>query len=103
MLFRSLLLAIPCGVLVGHHTYVHDLSVLVLPVVVLLNRFLPCEAFGDRRGQWIARAAAVMFVLPVAESFSANHFYLVSLPVFLLLVGVAAASNQGCLMRLETV
>jgi hypothetical protein len=87
------LLAIPCSVLVGHHTYVHDLSVLLLPIIVLLNTFVPSEAVGDPRGWLINRTAAVMFVAPVVESFSANHFFLVSLAVLGLLVGVAAAAK----------
>src|SRR6266700_7139694 len=41
-----LLLAIPCSVLVSHHTYIHDLSVLLLPTIVLLDSFLHC-ASGD--------------------------------------------------------
>ena len=93
-----LLLAIPCSVLIGHHTYVHDLSVLLLPIIVLLNTFVPSEAVGDPRGQLINRTAAVMFVVPIAESFSANHFFLVSLVVMGLLLSVTAASNRERLL-----
>jgi hypothetical protein len=89
-----LLLAVPCGVLVSHHTYVHDLSVLLLPVIVLLNTFLPSEADGNISKRLIARSAALMFVAPVMESFSPGHFYLVALPVLLLLIGSANAVPQ---------
>jgi len=84
--------------LVGHHTYVHDLSVLLLPIIVLLNTFVTSEAVGDPRGQLINRTAAVTFVVPVAESFSANHFFLVSLVVLGLLLSLTAASNRERLL-----
>src|SRR5207248_1418417 len=74
---RLLLLAISCSVLVGHHTYIHDLSVLLLPMIVLLNNFLPAEALGNKHERLIGRAAALMFVAPVLESFSPGQFYVV--------------------------
>lgn len=89
-----LILAIPCSILVSHHTYIHDLSVLLLPVMVLLNSFLPGEALAEKPARPIARTAALMFTAPVVESFAPSHFYLVSLPVALLLRASAAVQKQ---------
>jgi hypothetical protein len=89
-----LLLAVSCGVLVSHHTYIHDLSVLFLPILVLLNSFLPREAQGSNTERLIGRAAAVMFVAPVDISFFPRHFYIVSLAVLLLLLGASAAATN---------
>lgn len=89
-----LLLAIPCSVLVAHHTYIHDLSVLLLPTVVLLNFFLSYEGQGKKMERWINRSAAFMFVAPVAESFFPEHFYSVTIAVGILLLGVSAAITR---------
>jgi len=89
-----LLLAIPCAVLVGHHTYVHDLSVLIVPVLVVLNTFLPSELYGDSSERLISRVAVVMFVAPVVEAFSASNFFLITLAVVGLLLAMGAASTR---------
>jgi uncharacterized membrane protein len=89
------LTAIPCAVLVSHHVYIHDLSVLLLPVIVLLNCFLPAESQAKRqRERLIGRAAVLMFVAPVAISFLPQHFYLVSMAVFILLAASAADRDR---------
>lgn len=90
-----LLLAIPCGVLIGHHTYIHDLSILLLPVVAMLGSFLHCETEARGSGQAIARLAAIGFVAPVTESFFPEHFYLVCGAVICLLVATALSSKIG--------
>jgi hypothetical protein len=88
---RLILLAIPCSVLVGHHTYMHDLSVLVLPTLVFLDRFLLTEGQLNRE-RWISRAAALVFVAPaIGIVFFPQHFYVMALAVFLLLVVTVAA------------
>jgi len=89
-----LLLAIPCSLLVAHHTYMHDLSVLLLPIIVILDDFLPAEPTGTKRERLIARAAALTFVAPVVESYAPGFFYVVALPVLLLLAATASAASM---------
>jgi hypothetical protein len=87
---HQLLLAVPCGVLVSYYAFIHDLSVLFLPTVVLLDFFLVYEGqHGMQR--WIGRAAGLMFVAPLVESFSPGHFYLAMIGIVSLLIGVSAA------------
>jgi hypothetical protein len=57
----------------------HDMTVLLLALVVTLNRFLPAEQTGDRRGRSVARTSALLFVAPVSMSFIPSHFYLAGL------------------------
>ena len=85
-----LLLAIPCAVLVSHYAFIHDLSVLLIPAVVILNCFLFYEGQGGRR-QWIARSAGLMFVVPLVESFAPQYFWLVAVGVWILLLGAGFA------------
>jgi hypothetical protein len=85
-----LLLSIPCAVLVGYHTYMHDLTPLLLPTVILLNSFLPSEGGGPTDNKVIARIAALMFVAPVINSFVPNHTYLAAFVVAGILVALGA-------------
>ena len=96
---KLFLLALPCSVLVGHHTYIHDLSVLSLPLIVLLNAYLPAEDGGSERERFIGRSAALMFVVPVLESFAPWHFYLVAPVVLLLLVATSTAVSMPDFLR----
>jgi hypothetical protein len=96
---KLLLIAIPCSVLVSHHTYIHDLSVLVIPLVILLNSFLPSENSGCSIERFVGRGAALMFVAPVLQWFMPQYFYFVALAVVTLLVttvtGVLQAKSRG--------
>jgi hypothetical protein len=94
-----LLFSIPCSVLVGYHTNAYDLSVVLVPIIVLLNCFLPSEAQGSTKQRLVGRAAALMFVAPVMESYSLNHFYVVCLPLLSLLVAIAGAPQFDGLNR----
>jgi Fe2+ transport system protein B len=84
----ALLLAITAGAVVSYHLYIHDMSVLLIPVAVTLNEFIGAEATGDRHSRLIARAAALMFAAPACMSFLPFHFYLVSLPLLAFLFAV---------------
>ncbi len=75
------LISTTTAVLLSYHLLIHDLSVLLVPVAVTLNRFLAAEGTTDRRGRLIARTAALTFVSPAFMSFAPPHFYLVSLPL----------------------
>jgi hypothetical protein len=99
---QLLLLALPCSVLVSYYAFIHDLSVLLLPMLVLLNFFLPYEGQeGKKKERWISRSAALMFVAPVAESFFPEHFYLVAIAVVFLLLGVSVAVKSSCSFEQE--
>jgi hypothetical protein len=87
---QLLLVAIPCAVLVSHHTYIHDLSVLFLPMALLFDHFLPIEAL-NLRARWIVGIAGLMLAAPVIESYAPDYFYLVSLAVGALLMGTLLA------------
>jgi hypothetical protein len=73
----ALLIALPISVLVSYYLLIHDLSILLLPLVLTLNRNI---FLGSRR---MLIAAALIFVSPLCISYSVEHFYLVVLPVAL--------------------
>src|SRR5262249_9674331 len=88
---KQLLLAIPCSVLVSHHTYIHDLSVLLIPMIVMLGPSLSREVAHSEKKMLISCGAWVMFMAPITESFSPDHFFLIAIAVGLLLVSLTAA------------
>src|SRR5712691_9788812 len=90
----ALLLAITTSAVVSYHLYMHDLSILLIPIAVTLNRFIVAEASGDWAGRFVTRASALMFVAPVCISYIPYHFYLVSLPLLLFLAAIALVSRN---------
>jgi hypothetical protein len=85
---ESFLLAITTSVLVSYHLLIHDMSVLLIPIALTLSRFIEAEATGDRDGRILARAAALMFVAPLCESFIPDYFCVVAIPLCLFLFTV---------------
>jgi hypothetical protein len=73
-----LLLAIPTAILVSHHSYIYDLSPLIIPVLVYLNKFLPRDGHAS---QFQFKAAAIMFASPVVFCYAYAHFWIVSLAI----------------------
>ena len=89
----SLLLAICVSAVVSYYLLIHDLSILFLPIVMTLNRYLQSEATRDKEGRVLARTAALLFVAPMLFSYAPNHFYLVSLPILALLFALLCAAG----------
>ena len=90
----ALCLAIIASVLVSYYLLIHDLSVLLLPLIVMLDRFVRCEATPQRKGQRILRAAALMFVAPIVISYAPDHFFIVCIPLLgLFLAQIATAGG----------
>ncbi len=81
----ALLLAITASMVVSYHVLTHDLSVLLIPIGVTLNRFLGVEVEGRGRDLLAAGAAALLFMTPGCLPFLREHFYLASLPLLFFL------------------
>ena len=86
LLYRSrhrrdtLLIAITTSVLVSYYLFVHDLSVLLIPLVIVLDRLVGGEPTAPHPG-WLAVSAFVCFVAPGILFVLPSYFYLVSLPI----------------------
>jgi hypothetical protein len=89
-----LLIAITTSAAVSYHFLFHDLSVLLIPIILALDRFVTAEATGDPAGRLVARTAAVMFVAPIMISFVPGQFYLVALPLCALLLVLIQRSRR---------
>ena len=91
----SFLIAVTTSTVVSYHLLIHDLSILLLPLAVTLNRFISANASGRRDGRLILLASVLMFVAPAGISFMPHHFYLASLPLLAFLYAILAASRNG--------
>ena len=91
------LVAITASAMVSYHLLIHDLSVMLIPIALTLNRFIDAESTGDRVGRVIARMSALMFVAPICISYIPGHFYLVSIPLagFLLAISTVRSDDGG--------
>jgi hypothetical protein len=78
------LFAITTSAVVSYHFLLHDMSILFLPIIAALDRYL-------RSGSPAGRSAALLFIAPLCWSFAPSHFYLVCLP---LCVFLAFASRK---------
>jgi hypothetical protein len=60
----------------------HDMSVLLLPILVILNRTVFAEG-EDRpsKERTLFRTASVLFVSQLCMSFAPEHFYIVAIPI----------------------
>jgi hypothetical protein len=86
------LLGIVAASLLSYHFLLHDMSVLVLPIAVVLNGFILCERSVGSAPTTALWSAALLFVAPIWMAVSARTFFLVAVPV-LLFFGVLAAAG----------
>jgi hypothetical protein len=74
------MLAITASVLVSYYLFIHDLSVMLIPITLTLNRYLGVlvEDTLTRSNAW---TAALLLVAPMCIFLMPGHFYLVALPL----------------------
>ena len=70
--------AITASVVTSYYLFIHDLSVLLIPILLTLDRFM--ESCG-RPGRLTGWLAALMFVAPMCLFLMPAHFYLLALLV----------------------
>src|SRR5207245_11271748 len=76
---NSLLIAILAGAAVSYHFHLHDMAILLLPILVWLDQCIPAMPHGDLHRRRVAQFAALLFTAPVIFCFSPDHFYLAAL------------------------
>ena len=89
------LIAIVASVLASYYVLIHDLSVLLIPVAILLDRFITAETAGDSQGRLVVRAATLTFVAPLLISYLPEQFYLACIPVCALFLCMCCVPISG--------
>ncbi len=96
---NALFLAIPASVIVSYYLFIHDLSVLLIPIVLTLDASMSLDVAGKQSGPATAAMSALLFVAPMCVFGIPGYFYVVSLPIcaFLLMMtqNVHEAKSNG--------
>jgi hypothetical protein len=77
----SLVTSITASVILSYYLFIHDLSVLLIPIAIMLDRSISLETTGgvlDRVTAWVS---AGLLVAPMCIFLIPGHFYLVSVPL----------------------
>jgi len=95
----ALVLAITAGVVVSYYLFIHDLSILLIPIVLTLDRFISRNGTGEPFGRAAAAISALLFVAPMCIFVIPAHFYLVSVLIcaflFVLMKRLSEQSRQA--------
>jgi Glycosyltransferase family 87 len=83
------LVAIVAAAVVSYHFLLHDMSVLFLPILAALDRYLECEVPSPA-----GKSAALLFIAPAWWCFAPYYFYLACLPLCVFLFFITAARNS---------
>lgn len=80
------LIALTASCFVSYYLFVHDLSLVLLPIVVTMDHSLVPGSAGDKHRRWVLQAATLMFIAPACAAFFPAYLYLVSIPLSIFLV-----------------
>ena len=69
----------------SYHFHLHDMTILLLPILVWLDQCIRAVPHGDLHERRVALWAALLFTFPVIFCFSPSHFYLTALVILGLL------------------
>jgi len=89
---NAMLLAISVAAAGSYHTFMHDMSVLLVPIVIVLDRTVFAEGSTPSAERNLFRAASLLFVSQLCMSYATDHFYLVAIPLVAFCIYFVAAS-----------
>ncbi|MBZ5613923.1 MAG: DUF2029 domain-containing protein [Acidobacteriia bacterium] len=91
----ALLFAICAAIPLSYYLLPHDLTILLLPLLILLDSLIGSEGTTDLAAQRTFRLAALVFVSPLLVSYSVGHFYLVLVPVACLVFSLMSGRSSA--------
>ena len=89
----AMLHAITASVLVSYYLFIHDLSVLLIPIALVLDRYIGLSAASGASDGFTAILAASIFVAPICLFLIPAHFYVAALPICALLLMLSLQSE----------
>ena len=89
----AMLLAITASVVVSYYLFIHDLSVLLIPIALVLDRYIGLSAASGASDGFTAILAASIFVAPICLFLIPAHFYVAALPICALLLMLSLQSE----------
>src|SRR4029077_7817471 len=88
------------SILVSYYLFIHDLSVMLIPIALTLNRYLGPEKGDDTLTHVTAWTAALLLIAPMCIFPMPGHFYLVALLLcaFMFMLMLSARRESRSLM-----
>jgi hypothetical protein len=78
---NALLIAIPVSVAVSYHLFIHDMCILLIPIVLVLNRIAEEWTTKHQYGLMRMASAVLLFGAPMCLLFAMDRFWIASLPL----------------------
>jgi hypothetical protein len=79
------IVAVSASSVLSYHFLVHDMSILLLPLAVTLNKFIRAEAAHDLIARVRLRTATLAFISPALVAIDRPVFFASSIPILLFL------------------
>lgn len=91
----AFLFAIPVSALVSYYLFIHDMCVLLIPIVLTLDRLIGTGGIKYRHGRMQMGTAALLFAAPACMPFvPANQFWVASLALVAFTFAVCTNPSQ---------
>jgi hypothetical protein len=74
-------IAVAASAVVSYYLFLYDLSILLIPITLLLNRLLDPEFPRDSSSSWAGWITFTLLIVPLSDPFVPPYRYLISLPV----------------------
>jgi len=88
-------LAITASAVVSYYLFIHDLTVMIIPILLSLNDHITPQSEGKASNRAVAAFAIAVLFSPICLFLSPRHFYLVAIPLIaFLFVGARPAPNE---------
>ncbi len=84
-----LLIAIVASTLASYHMIIQDMTILLLPIVVTMDRYIWAETAIATWERFTLRTAVLMFVAPLLMSWAPAHFYLAAVPLLVFMIAIS--------------
>jgi hypothetical protein len=87
-------IALTTSVLVSYYLFIYDLTILLLPLTVALNR--SAAPVRGKTSRLLSAACVLVFLAPACLILWTSYFYLVSLPAFFFLFMLVRSAKNEC-------
>jgi len=90
------ILAITASIIVSYYLFIHDLTVMLIPIALVLNRYLGSQTPENPLSRFTAWTAALLLVAPMCIFLMPGHFYLlaVALGAFMVMLILVARGES---------
>jgi len=88
-----LFIAIVASTLASYHMIIQDMTILLLPIVVAMDRCIRAETAIASWERFKLRTAVLMFTAPLLMSWAPAHFYLAAVPLLVFMIAISLPTS----------